>query len=90
MQDEACTSLAGALLYHGGFHSLQLQRVAHAAWQAGQKTSALRISVSRRCSHTLLSSCPFADASYLAFVLFGMMAMHGEGSSKVGVLQRCA
>lgn len=42
-QDEACTSLAGALLYHGGFHSLQLQRVSHAMWQAGQKTSAIRI-----------------------------------------------
>lgn len=37
--------MAGALLYHGGFHSLQLQRVAHAAWQAGHKTSALRIQV---------------------------------------------
>lgn len=54
-QDEACTSLAGALLYHGGFHSLQLQRVAHAAWQAGEKTSALRIQVPPR----------FWDTSYL-------------------------
>lgn len=43
MQDEACTSMALALLYHGGFHALQLQRVAHALWQAREFSAALRI-----------------------------------------------
>ena len=45
LQDEACTSLAMALLYHGGFHALQLQRVAHCMWESGNITSALRIQV---------------------------------------------
>ena len=34
-----------ALLYHGGFHALQLQRVAHYMWESGNMTSALRIQV---------------------------------------------
>ena len=45
LQDEACTSVAMALLYHGGFHALQLQRVAHCMWESGNITSALRIQV---------------------------------------------
>ena len=45
MQDEASTSIAMALLYHGGFHALQLQRVAHYMWESGNITSALRIQV---------------------------------------------
>ena len=45
MQDEASTSIAMALLYHGGFHALQLQRVAHYMWESGNMTSALRIQV---------------------------------------------
>ncbi len=45
LQDEACTSMAMALLYHGGFHSLQLQRVAHALWMAGEVSAAVRIQV---------------------------------------------
>lgn len=43
LQDEASTSIAMALLYHGGFHALQLQRVAHYMWESGNITSALRI-----------------------------------------------
>lgn len=35
--------MALALLYHGGFHALQLQRVAHALWQACEFSAALRI-----------------------------------------------
>lgn len=42
-QDEACSSLALALMHHGGFHALQLQRVAHALWASGDATAALRI-----------------------------------------------
>ena len=45
LQDEASTSIAMALLYHGGFHALQLQRVAHYMWESGNITSALRIQV---------------------------------------------
>lgn len=45
MQDEASTSIAMVLLYHGGFHALQLQRVAHYMWESGNITSALRIQV---------------------------------------------
>ena len=36
--------MALALLYlDGGFHALQLQRVAHALWQAREFSAALRI-----------------------------------------------
>ena len=45
LQDEASTSIAMVLLYHGGFHALQLQRVAHYMWESGNITSALRIQV---------------------------------------------
>ena len=45
IQDEASTSIAMVLLYHGGFHALQLQRVAHYMWESGNITSALRIQV---------------------------------------------
>ena len=52
LQDEASTSIAMALLYHGGFHALQLQRVAHYMWESGNITSALRIQASL-CDITL-------------------------------------
>ena len=52
LQDEASTSIAMALLYHGGFHALQLQRVAHYMWESGNITSALRIQV-LLCGDTL-------------------------------------
>ena len=63
--------MVGALLYHGGFHSLQLQRVAHAAWDAGHKTSALRIQV---------SSCRSPPAN-ISKPLFGSLHVHVGGDA---------
>ncbi|CAL8463506.1 g3040 [Coccomyxa elongata] len=82
-RDEACTSMAGALLYHGGFHSLQLQRVAHAAWQAGHKTSALRIQslTSRALGADLHPAAQFGKGVFLAHplgVVIGEEAVVGD------------
>ncbi len=52
-----------ALLYHGGFHALQLQRVAHCMWESGNITSALRIQV-----HDLICKTLFARHTFMELV----------------------
>ena len=76
MQDEASTSIAMALLYHGGFHALQLQRVAHYMWESGNITSALRIQVPAHDTCTAESACHKCPAPY---ALHHMPATPGGG-----------
>jgi serine acetyltransferase len=52
--------MAMALLYHGGFHSLQLQRVAHCLWMAGERSAALRIQVDAYHHKFHEKSCMYA------------------------------
>ncbi|KAK9820754.1 hypothetical protein WJX81_000132 [Elliptochloris bilobata] len=42
-RDASSLSYASALLWHGGFQALQMQRIAHAFWGQGARTAALRI-----------------------------------------------
>ena len=49
LQDASSLSYASALLWHGGFQALQMQRIAHAFWERGERTAALRIQARWRC-----------------------------------------
>ena len=75
-----------ALLYHGGFHALQLQRVAHCMWESGNITSALRIQVQNLIGQTLfaryifMKPVPSATWRMAAFWICQAMRMHWRSS----------
>ena len=55
LQDASSRSYASALLWHGGFQALQMQRTAHAFWKKGDRTAAFRIQARWRCCTAMCS-----------------------------------
>jgi len=75
-QDPSSRSYASALLWHGGFQALQMQRIAHHFWRAGARTAALRI-------QSQLSGALGADIHPAAVFGRGVLIQHPLGAGRL-------